>query len=559
MRKSLFLLWTMLLWGINSFAQQPSMKGVIPMPNLEGNIPETLVENGNSYELKFDQRKYSISREGGYWKVTGNIADYKGKVGMASARHVAYVPGMGLVGWYDNERDSTHERYGNITWILRAADGFLEREMGLKSFGFIYRRGSLSNPLVADTTLILLGMKLTHFPYIDQKNSKKNSMIKTWLEHDYAGGTAGVYLFHGTKLFRKWDGLADLANGLTRTLFIRQGKEGFIQFGHWTADSSSINLYTLYPDWKRVDTTREVMMLHASRSTPKQDDFYTWNGSIERSRQRRILAPEHYIHHLVVPHPVVQDWFVLLNNDGSMYLPEQALGLVPVGSRKTAGLEYNSRRKKEFTLVEGFVVAYQPKENEPIWWGWSDGELKTATGPIWKEWYVHEALGIPLVDPKLLVARQKNNLWQAYTLPSYNTSFYSSGSAYQFLNPTTFDVPNTFKGRIQPSGNPGEAILKAELAVKKMAEEIQNNVKAAWNEYLAIKAKQDKEMQELNAKYAAQQQANKPTGVYRPSTWQGFTYTPQTTARYNQAVNSSEAKMKMQQFKQQLNAKIKRY
>ncbi|MDV7392512.1 hypothetical protein RZS08_14195, partial [Arthrospira platensis SPKY1] len=150
---------------------------------------------------------------------------------------------------------------------------------------------------------------------------------------------------------------------------------------------------------------------------------------------------------------------------------------------------------------------------------------------------------------ELLVAKLPNGQWQGYLASRYGYNWTNENLNYYFPTPVG-----------QPHEDQALAIFDTETQLVRRDSMIgkRNEAIAAQNEAAARRR-----MEEQAAKRKAEHEEwlrTRPVPYRAPinigSTWQGFTYTSQTTARYNQAAQQSSYNNRMREYNAYLNAKI---
>jgi hypothetical protein len=265
---------------------------------------------------------------------------------------------------------------------------------------------------------------------------------------------------------------------------------------------------------------------------------------------------------VLVPSQDIEGLYGVLQADGTVAYPQGSLGLSPV---ITEEVDAGSKTGETYLLSHFFLVAYpggnDGKMNYAV--AGPEGNLSfgSAQEPVWTEFMIYESEvikknnGSIYVHPELLVARLPDGNWQCYLVSRYNNNAFSRYENLSFYFPT-------------PLGNAEKAEHEAIASVESILVSLNSSTEKYNAEVLArnqaeSKLRWEKHQAEMERRRAEQAKANplpQPSrgGAYSPSKWQGFTYTRETTSRYNQSVNQSNYNNSMRQYNNYLNSRIYR-
>jgi len=374
------------------------------------------------------------------------------------------------------------------------------------------------------------------------------------------------YLFENNKLSKQWDHLAVMSvprgtasgwNYLEVKRYVRYDGP-YMQIAA-QREGATCEVLVFDRKLKSPRTYFPALVVYQNHARMPDWNFRPGRDLIADYRRGRGLSPDKLFQRMVlVPSPDIAGLYGILQPDGSVLYPEGSLGLAPMlTSEQVAGAPEDST----YLLAHYFVVAY-PGEGDQMGFAVAgpDGKLSfgSAEKPVWTEWLIYQSEVVAennkasLVHPELLVARLTDGRWQGYL-----ASRYGYGWTNENLNhyvPTPVGQPNEDQALAIFSAE--RHVMKLDSAIGKRNEAIAAaNAEASrrWQEQQAAKRQAEYE------EWLRTRPAPPVGGGGRfTSQWQGFTYTPETTARYNQAAQQSSFNNRMREYNSYLNAKIYR-
>ncbi|MDQ8182252.1 hypothetical protein [Pelagicoccus sp. SDUM812005] len=477
------------------------------------------------------------------------------------AERVAYVPGLGLVGYLVLEMPiqergiqrptreaSLYDQRGNIVWIVPEND----RQLAPVAPGeFVHLAGVHENGLTADRVLFISPRELstskgkTEF-VLPEKTAKMNA-----------------YLFEGPALQRSWLDLAGIER--QRADHLHGNKAGEHDYralktadGHIIlalAEGEYHRVTRLSPDLAEQEQFFPTLIAYAAPTHPLAVLNY-------QNRDLRIETLEKV---MLVPSDDVPGLFGILRPSGQIFIPDGSLGFVPIITREFHR-PGRSSLSVPFTMVHSHAVAYP--EEEGIVWSYAGPTGALANSPArWQEWRFveHPDIGrfnrYTRVHPKLLVARlEGSDTWQAYIFSRYGIRWGDG------LGPAPQQVA-------QPVGNSAESLEAAIVNAEDFLRDLNSRLgkeKIVRDERLRADRERFLREQHEKAERAFAEWAREnpelaakvrppPPGPRAPifrNDWQGFTYTAETTRRFEQSVRQSAEREQMRAFLNQLNYQV---
>jgi len=296
---------------------------------------------------------------------------------------------------------------------------------------------------------------------------------------------------------------------------------------------------------------------------PSSTTFGPGHKLVADYRTGKGLGVDKLFHRMVlVPSQDIEGLYGVLQADGTVDIPLGSLGLSPI---ITEEIDAGSKTGETYLLSHFFLVAYPGGDDGKMQYAVANPEGKlsfsSADEPIWTEFMIYESEvikannGSIYVHPELLVARLTDGKWQSYLVSRYSSNAFSRYENLKFYFPTPL-------GSSEESEH--EAISSAEqilVSLNTSTEKYNAEALARYRAESKIRWEQHQaEMARRRAELAKTHPLPQPirANAYSPSTWQGFTYTSQTTSRYNQSVNQSNYNNSMRQYNNYLNSRIYR-
>jgi hypothetical protein len=268
---------------------------------------------------------------------------------------------------------------------------------------------------------------------------------------------------------------------------------------------------------------------------------------------------------VLVPSASIDGLYGVLQANGTIEIPEGSLGLSPI---LTEEKEAKSNTAATYLLNHFFMVAYPGGSDGKMNYAVADPEGKLSFGsyekPVWNDFFVHVSDAIEenneniYVHRELIVAQLDDGKWQCYLASRYHLGKFQRYEtlAYYFPTPIGQSALNQVDAII--SAEQGLIALDTRVGIynEKVRKEHEAKMKRDWDKMQAALAIKRREEAEKWAAYRPQPQASNQGSNLFKSDWQGFSYTPETTRRYNQTVNQSNYNNAMKQYNSYLNSKI---
>lgn len=284
---------------------------------------------------------------------------------------------------------------------------------------------------------------------------------------------------------------------------------------------------------------------------------------IANYRSGKGKSPDWLFHRIIlVPSQEIEGLYGILEPDGKVNIPEGSLGLSPIFTE-----EKNAEQPSEtYLLTHFFVVAYPADNHGNIKYAIANPEGKLSFGseekPVWKNFEIYHSQTIAennkhtFVHPELVVAELNDGNWQTYLASRYqNNAFRYESLNYFFPSP----IGNSAKTPLEAVASAEEALVRMDDLTGKYKEkamaEYKERLKRDWEKQqaqMAIKRKEEAE------KYRNTPAPTRTESTLFKSDWKGFSYTPETTRRYNQTVNQSNYNNSMKSYNNYLNNRIYR-
>ncbi len=396
----------------------------------------------------------------------GRLARYYGNSG---PNEFWLLPGFGLVAAYDYVDRRSGNRHVRRD-LIRGRDGTLEPALpGRPAFWephFVIRSGVQANGLIAERTLLITG-SLTAY----QPSGAGPSAILRPLDST----VSFAWLFDEQGVIQQWSPLAELSGNSGSTAastnafaYHRQSDQGHVTFA--TRDENgALEVHVVSPDLQTIITHSGVLRLKQRREDPSRIATTTSaiGGMVRESREQNLDANGTL---LLAPMPGHEGWYGVLESDGSLTVPGDGLGLIPISRTISSGAFYQGMRAIDYQVATAFVIAFQTGSG--IRYGWASSELSTHTGPIWRDVRLQSsprlADAAPELNPQLLLAQFEEGYWRAYVEPEVH------------IPTSTWQAPNTFSGFVPPAASSEQAFAFAESVLIQMTQDIN---RADWETY----------------------------------------------------------------------------
>ncbi|MCB9080449.1 MAG: hypothetical protein H6555_01940 [Lewinellaceae bacterium] len=458
---------------------------------------------------------------------------------------IVLVPNEGLVGYTltHTAKDSVQgdTQYGFIRWRLDLATGQISEVLTDEVV------------VVAPRSFVLAET----FLYVRKGPMKGQSGSPS-----HAHG----YLFEKGQLSQKWTNLAVMSvpRG-TASGFDYQEVKRYVRYdGPYMQiatqrDGATCEVLVFDRKLKNPRTYFPALVVYQNHARMPDWNFKPGRDLIKYYRQGTMYAPDQLFQRMVlVPSPDIAGLYGILQPDGRVAYPESSLGLAPVLTTEQVA---NAPKDSTYLLVHFFVVAYSGEGDQM---GFAvagpDGKLSygSAEKPVWTEWLIYESdilkenIRHAVIHPVVFVAKLPDGRWQGHAAARYGYNWINENLSYYY--PSTMGQPN--EDQSLAIFNAETQLLQHDSAIGKRNEAI-----AAANE-VASRRRQEEQAAKRKAEHEAWLRSRPVPSANRAplsigSKWQGFTYTAQTTARYNQVAQPSYAQ-RMREFNAYLNAKIYR-
>ncbi|TFV95793.1 hypothetical protein E4S40_06105 [Algoriphagus kandeliae] len=579
MKKNIFILFIGVLWMWGSAVAQ---QYVSPIRTEVVQMGQTTIEvvwigdKAGSVKVKNGKREYEVGRgrfsdmklEGSISFPKGNSPedeklkqkagleqkDYSNKVIGLRADFIQYIPDLGLIGIKLPEGSKEKEQYKK---------GEIEIAQGVVIWQVDLATGAVK---VQDSDEAIV-----YAPY-SKVFSKRLLYIKKGPINGSAekSGQMHGYFYEGNQLVKAWENLSVMAPprslGFGKPDVPRYYRylDGYVQLAEQKmGDAYEVAVFDnqlqekisyfpallVYRNWEKMPDSKTF-----GQGKKLVADYRSGTGlGADKLFQRQVLVPSNELEGL----------YGVLQADGTVDIPEGSLGLSPIITEEKNAA---SKTGETYLLNHFFLVAYPGAEEGKMHYGVAgpDGKLSfgSAENPVWTEFMVYESEIIKennssiYVHPELLVARLPDGNWHCYLASRYRG--YAYDGRYESLG---FYFPTPYGSS---SKTPHEAIASVEPLLVALNDTTEKRVTEARAKYLAqLRIEGENRMRENQRKldeWAAANPSPAPRrgGVFQKSTWQGFTYSSETTRRFNQSVNQSNYNNSMRQYNNYLNSRIYR-
>ena len=496
-------------------------------------------------DMVFPKRKNPLYGKLTYSGSLQKKSTYSDKPVGLRADAILLVPNEGLVGYTFTHtvKDSIvgDTQYGFIRWRLDLATGEISEVLTDEVVVVAPR-----NFIMAETALYV------------RKGPMKGQAGKPQQVYGY--------LFENNKLSQQWANLAVMSvpRGTTSGFKYQEVKRYVRYEGPYMQiaaqrDGDTYEVLVFDRQIKRPRTYFPALVVYQNHTLMPSRNFSSGSRIINEYRKGILHAPDELFQRIVlVPSPDIAGLYGILQLDGTVEYPVGSLGLAPIlTSEQLAGAPKDST----YLLANYFVVAY-PGEGDQMGFAVAgpDGKLTygSAEKPIWTEWLVYESdilkenIRHSIVHPVLLLALLPDGRWQAHTAARYAYNLTNEGLPKYYPSP----VGKADKDQALAVFDAEQQLIKLDAEVGKRKAAIAAANAAASRQRLEQQAAKRQAAYEKWLRTRPVPQANRPTINNGPK-WQGFTYTAQTTARYNQSSQPSY-EQRMRQYNSYLNAKIYR-
>lgn len=274
--------------------------------------------------------------------------------------------------------------------------------------------------------------------------------------------------------------------------------------------NSLLDVVTFNQNLSQKSLDKDIFIARQAPDYPTDVDFHSysyrhWLDNVDyevTGKNLSINIPRRLRYSFLRPHPTQKNWFIFLGPDGEAYLPDDSIGMIPLLVEEhympSSGATRATIDSGTFQSVHGWIIAYSDNKGR-INYGWGSPELSWTSGPIWKDFYLHErncALGktfetkfsvtstgcylrqylsihfakerttllnkshiadegVEFVHGPFIVAQNMDDTWQVYTQQSY---LFDSAQA----NLATYNRPNNFSGSLPKAKTDKEAIQLAD-------------------------------------------------------------------------------------------------
>jgi len=430
-------------------------------------LPTRIEQHPKSAVVRFGDRSYRLEpvahRDGTRTRVVGKIIRRKvtsrGQWERVNQTYgddyVTVLPGFGLA---LSSKVSGSKVGQQIHYIMRGADGAVNPPIPSnydEDRPVLVRSGVRPDGLTAERTLIVLG------PRTDYKLSGSGA-AKTAILMEQP--VAFAWLFDGEGLAQSWTRLQNIGGDWTATgpqtgsRYVQHSAAGHLIFAT-AGEDDTLNVHSLGTDLKTHRVIAGVKMFHQQTEKPNIDHV-TVNSIGAHVFEKTGVHPGFYTTVLLAPLGL-DGWFGVLEADGSITVPEGAIGMRPLMRSRRYVPSVSGEQPTDYSLIYGFLVAYDTADGRR--YGWSSPRMTASSGPLWKDVRIVTSERIPKdttvqtgIDPRLVVAQHATGEWQVYAEPKVQ------------LVESTFLEPNTFSGLIPPAATLEEAVTLAEAVFVSM-------------------------------------------------------------------------------------------
>lgn len=465
---------------------------------------------------------------------------------------VQYIPNVGLVGikftMPPTEVDKFKKKQlevaqGEVSWQLNTATGevaiFPEDEVLIREpYQHVFARQLL---------------------YIGHNNNADKK------------GTKSGYLYKDTQLVGQWDKLSIM--GAPRTDWTKKMDikryyrlwNGFVQLAA-QKEGKTFEVVVLDPQLKQKNTYYPALIVYRNYDLMPIHNGDSGFKLVKDYRTGNFRSPDMVFHRQVlVPSASIDGLYGVLQADGTVEIPEGSLGLTPI---LTEEKEANSKTGATYLLNHFFMVAYPGGSDGKMNYAVANPEGKLSFGsyekPVWKDFFVHLSDAIEenndniYVHRELIVAQLADGKWQCYLASRYHIGKFQRYETLGYYFPTPIGQSALSQVDAIISAEQGLIALDTRVGIynEKVRKEHEERMKRDWDKMQAALAIKRREEAEKWAASRPQPQSYTQGSNLFKSDWQGFSYTPETTSRYNQTVNQSNYNNAMKQYNSYLNSKI---
>ena len=454
------------------------------------------------------------------------------------------LPDWGLVGYAIEHRASdsssglTH--YGNVQWRIDPATGTFEE-------------CALDEIVVFHPYDFILAERVLFIKKQATENIRK------------PGHQADGFMYASNKKTEEWPGMEVMTNPkkLIREpiIFIKRFiyyRDAYLVIGQ---KRGGFLCKTMVFDQKlqaKKSYFPSLVVYKGFAKVPYKIGHYLGNDVVARYRKGTWQAPDELFEWaILVPSQSYEGLYGLLSPDGTVEIPEGSLGLSPMlTTEQVAGIKDST-----YLLSHFFVVSY-PGTEDQLHFGIAGPDGKVSQGslekPAWESWFMQTSevlqaqVKYSVYHSDLIVAKQANGLWQGFLPAQY--FFTSAKDATAPFYPKAVGKPDTDPA--QALANTEEQILMWDSisGVKQAAN--QARIRAEGEKWAKLRAARQDSLHQVSLRNQPPPPQRAPISIR--SNWEGFTYTSQTTARFNQTVQTSSGNNSMREYNRYLNAKIYR-
>ncbi len=384
-------------------------------------------------------------------------------------------------------------------------------------------------------------------------------------------GTMSGYLYEDAKLKEQWDKLSIMGSPRTDwrkqidiKRYYRYGN-GYIQLAI-QKEGKTHEVVVLDAQLKRIKTYYPALIVYRNYNLMPSHNGESGLKLVKDYRTGNFRSPDKVFHRQVlVPSESIEGLYGVLQADGTIEIPQGSLGLTPI---LTEEKEANSKTNATYLLNHFFMVAFPGGSDGKMNYAVADPEGKLSFGsyekPVWKDFFVHLSDAIEenndniYVHRELIVAQLADGKWQCYLASRYHLSKFQRYETLGYYFPTPIGQSALSQVEAIISAEQGLIALDTRVGIynEKVRKEHEERMKRDWDKMQAALAIKRREEAERWAASRPQPQASSQGSNLFKSDWQGFSYTPETTRRYNQSVNQSNYNNAMKQYNSYLNSKI---
>lgn len=503
-------------------------------------------------DIQFPKNDSPVStklREKGGFQPKSNVSS---KIIGLRADFIQFVPTIGLVGIKYTLSFSDIELYkkkqldvaqGEIIWHLNVASG----EVTLRPEDEI---------LIREPYQHVYAQQLL---YIGKNNTTENK------------GTMSGYLFTNTELVGEWHRLSIMGSPRTdRTKQIDIKRyylywKGYVQLAA-QKEGKTYEVVVIDPHLKLKTSFYPALLVYRNYNLMPKHNGESGQKLVKDYRTGNFRSPDMLFHRQVlVPSASIDGLYGVLQADGTVDIPEGSLGLSPI---LTEEKEAKSKTDATYLLNHFFMVAYPGGDDGKMNYAVADPSGKLSYGtfekPVWKDFSVYISDVIEenneniYVHRELVLAQLADGKWQCYLASRYHLSNFQRYETLGYYFPTPIGQSATTQLDAILSAERGLTALDTRVGIynENARKEHEARMKRDWDKMQAALAiKRREEAEKWAATRPQPQSSNQGSSLFK-SEWKGFSYTPETTRRFNQTVNQSNYNNAMKQYNSYLNSKI---